>query len=498
MTASKRLGLLVIPVLFAVFPLLSLFAQNETEIELRVLWWPLALSVIAGLGAFGLALLAYRDAAKAAVLASVLVIAFFYYGAVAGWGPAGWWYVLLWAVITVVVVVALARTTRDVWSVTVVLAVAAVVLVAGPAIRIATYQVRHPVLSATDPRIWSRPLASPPAQDRSRLPDIYVLVPDDYPRPDVLRQYFHYTDTTFLDALRRRGFAVAPDERSPYSDSESNIAAEVNMDYLTGLPKILGPKSQDVRPVRRLIADNRAARLLEPLGYRYVHLDTDEVTFPTGNPDISSAAVPDSLENLWLQKTVLRVFGGPIGFDRAATDRRFRESVHTGFSRLHEVTKEPGPKFVLFHTLLPHDPYVFGPHGQPVDFPYASDAALGSTVGMPYFLRQLEYVNRELLRAVDAIRANSARPPVIVIVSDEGFQAENQFGERAMQQIRVKGLLALSLPGVPKPRVPGPPNTVNVLRYVFNQVLGTHYPTLPSHSYPEGDYPYQFEEMRVR
>ena len=168
MTASKRLGLLVIPVLFAVFPLLSLFAQNQTEVELRTLWWPLALCVIAGLGAFGLALLGYRDAAKAAVLASVLVIAFFYYGAVAGWGPAGWWYVLLWAVISVVVVVTLARTTRDAWSVTVVLAVAAVVLVAGPTIRIVTYQVRHPVLSATDPRIWPRPLASPPAQDGFR------------------------------------------------------------------------------------------------------------------------------------------------------------------------------------------------------------------------------------------------------------------------------------------------------------------------------------------
>ena len=361
MTASKRLGLLVVPILFAVFPLLSLFAQNQTEVELRVLWWPLALSVLAGLGAFGLALLAYRHAAKAAVLASLLMIAFFYYGAVAGWGPAGWWYVVLWAVISVVVVVALARTTRDLWSVTVVLAVAPVVLFAGPAIRIVGYQVQHPLLSATDPRIWSRPLAGPPARDRSGLPDIYVLVPDDYARADVLRRYFHYTDMTFLDALRRRGFAVAPDERSPYSDSESNIAAEVNMDYLIGLPKILSLKSQDVRPLRRLIADNRAARLLEPLGYRYVHLDTDEVTFPAGNPDISSAAVPDSLENLWLQKTVLRVFGGPIGFDRSATDRRFRDSVHTGFSRLREVTKEPGPKFVLFHTLLPHDPYVFGP-----------------------------------------------------------------------------------------------------------------------------------------
>ena len=498
MTVSKRLGLLAIPVLFAVFPLLSLFAQNQTDVELRTLWWPAALSVLAALVMFGLALLAYRDAAKAAVLASLLAIAFFYYGAVAGWGPSGWWYVLVWTVILVGAAVALARTALDVVSVAVVLAVAAVVLVAGPAIRIAGYQARHPVLSATDPRIWPHRLARPPAQARSRLPDIYVLVPDDYPRPDVLRRYFRYPNTAFLDALRRRGFALATDARSPYSDSESNIAAEVNMGYLTGLPKILGPKSQDVRPVRRLIADNRAARLLEPLGYRYVHLDTDEVTFPHGNPDVSSAAAPDSLENLWLQKTVLRVFGGPIGFDRSATDRRFRESVGAGFSRLRKVTNEPGPKFVLFHTLLPHDPYVFGARGQAVDFPYASDAALGSRLGMPYFRDQLEHVNHELLRAVDAIRANSARPPVIVIVSDEGFQAESQFGERAMQQIRVKGLLALSLPGVSNPRVPGPPNTVNVLRYVFNQVLGTHYPTLPSHSYPEGDYPYQYDEMLVR
>jgi len=37
-----------------------------------------------------------------------------------------------------------------------------------------------------------------------------------------------------------------------------------------------------------------------------------------------------------------------------------------------------------------------------------------------------------------------------------------------------------------------------VLRYVFNQKLGTHYPILPSHSYPEGDYPYLYEEMPVR
>ena len=117
---------------------------------------------------------------------------------------------------------------------------------------------------------------------------------------------------------------------------------------------------------------------------------------------------------------------------------------------------------------------------------------------MAYYLRQLEYLNSKLLETVDAILAHSKSPPVIVIQSDEGFQADAEtFGDAAMQQIRVKGLIALHLPGVRGSRMPSPPNTVNTLRFVFNRYLGAHYPLLRSASYPEQDLPYQFQEMRV-
>lgn len=72
------------------------------------------------------------------------------------------------------------------------------------------------------------------------------------------------------------------------------------------------------------------------------------------------------------------------------------------------------------------------------------------------------------------------------------------FGEAGMRQIRVKGLVALSIPGMHGAPAPDPPNTVNVLRHVFNKLFGTRYPMLRSASYPEGNYPYQWEEMRVR
>jgi hypothetical protein len=255
-----------------------------------------------------------------------------------------------------------------------------------------------------------------------------------------------------------------------------------------------------VRPVKRLIADNRSARLLAPLGYRYVHLDTDEVTFGASNPGISPLAPPDSFANLWLRKSILALVGGPVGFSQSATDARFRSSVEGQFRALEATARTAGPKFVVFHTLLPHDPYVYAANGAPVTFPSRSENDLGNRLGMDWYRRQLDYVSTKLLRAIDAVESQSRTPPAIVIQSDEGFQADpgTVGGDATMQDIRVKGLLALRVPGAQQAGPPQPPNTVNTLRFVFNHTLGTHYPMLHSASYPEGDLPYQFEPMRVR
>jgi hypothetical protein len=85
-------------------------------------------------------------------------------------------------------------------------------------------------------------------------------------------------------------------------------------------------------------------------------------------------------------------------------------------------------------------------------------------------------------------------------MADEGFEGRPEIlGKATLQDIRVKGILALSLPGAGKAGIPQPPNSVNALRFVFNRYFGTNYPMLPSHSYPEGDLTYQFtDELRVK
>ena len=312
----RRFASVFHPILFAAFPLLSLFEHNQSEVELSVVWVPLALSVAGAAALYAIFLLVFRHAAKAGALAALVAFAFFYYGTFAATiGLADRWFFPLWAALFVLGAVTLVRTRSDLANLTLVLGVSALVLIVRPVAGIAIYHANHPVISASDARLWPTRLPRPRLPSAARRPDIYFLIPDDYARPDVLRHHFRYDDSVFLGQLRKRGFVLSDQARSPYSDSEMNIAAAVNMDYLSRLPSILGRKSQDVRPVSKLIEDNRAARLLRSLGYRYVHLDTDEVTFSGGNPHISRLAAPDSFANLWLRNSVLRLIGGKLGFD---------------------------------------------------------------------------------------------------------------------------------------------------------------------------------------
>ncbi|MCW2766932.1 MAG: hypothetical protein JWO11_2891 [Nocardioides sp.] len=497
MARGLRWGVpLVATLLLAVFPLVSLFAHNQTEVELSVLWWPLVWCLGGAAATYCVFLVLARPPASAGVLASLVVVAFFYCGLFSEVAPSRR-FLALWLGVFIVALVLVLLTKRDLFALTVIAVFGAAAMVLPQLASIVLYHVHHPAPAATDPRLWPTALETPTPPTGAQLPDIYVIMPDDYVRADILQQYFNYDDGAFIQQLEDRGFVVSRESRSPYSYSEMNMASLLNLDYLSRFPEIMGTTSMDMRPVKRVMEDNRASRVLATLGYDYVHLDTDEVTFAGRNPNISPLASPDSFMSLWLQGSILRSVGGSLGFDDAANNARFRDSARSVFSALADVPATPGPKFVVFHTLLPHDPYLFGPQGEAVTFP--SEADHTGAVGMEYYLQQLEYVNGQILDAVDAIQARSATPPVILLQADEGFEVnENLFGEAATQDIRVKGLSAFNLPGHSGAGVPDPPNTVNDLRFVFNEYLGTHYPMLDTVSYPELDLLYQFDEIPVR
>src|SRR2546423_14774460 len=146
----KRLSPIVPAVLFAAFPVVSLFEHNQTELALGVLWWPLAISVATGAVLFVVFVLLLKRSAKAAVLASLVVVAFFYYGTwyaqFSSWGLSKGWFIALWAALFVLGVFAVLRTRRALNNFTLVLGVSAAVLTLGPVAKISIYQVNHPAV----------------------------------------------------------------------------------------------------------------------------------------------------------------------------------------------------------------------------------------------------------------------------------------------------------------------------------------------------------------
>jgi hypothetical protein len=288
LSVVRRLSPLVHPILFAAYPLLALFALNQTEVQLGVLWTPLALCVVAGAVLYAVFWLIFKDGPKAGALASLVCLTFFYHGIflekASGWGLSDGLFLALWLAIFVVGAVLLVRTSRGLESLTLVLVAGALVLIVAPIVKIAVWHANNPAVSLSDPRLWPTQLANPTLASGAPRPDVYVITPDDYARMDVLKQRFGYDPAPFVRQLEQRGFVLSNQNRSPYSDSELNMAAELNMDYITGVPKILGTDTKDSRPPRRMIEDNRASRLLETLGYRYIHLDTDEVTLLRRQP----------------------------------------------------------------------------------------------------------------------------------------------------------------------------------------------------------------------
>jgi len=138
------------------------------------------------------------------------------------------------------------------------------------------------------------------------------------------------------------------------------------------------------------------------------------------------------------------------------------------FSALESVSGLPGPKFVLAHLRVPHDPYLFAADGS-----FLSD----QTSHNPGYPDQVRCVNARLLPIVDDILARSGVPPVILIQGDHGspeFRADAR---------RMAILNAIHLPGPGKTMLYPTLSPVNSFRIVFDATFGTSFGTLPDVSW---------------
>jgi hypothetical protein len=492
------------PFLWALFPPLALLGYNISQINpansIRALLVILAATLIL-LGAFRLIL---RDWNKAAIVVTGFLVLFFSYGHIYNlihilFGVNIGRHRLLYPLFIIAFgLIIFGVTRRRNWPGLTV----ALNLIGAAALIFPLYQITSYSIHASDQRANTTnqelqaqiaSLSSPAGQNP---PDIYYIILDTYTRADTLEEYFSYDNSSFIESLQSQGFYVAGCSQSNYSFTDLSVASSLNFNYPQTLSSSFSIANKNISDIYPYIADSGVAQALHTMGYRLEAIDSgysptelshaDVYYSPEGSwQNLLPVGVINSYESMLLNTSggmVLNEFSAylPSSLQTFLSPYvQHRERILYALDKLGEIGTTPGPKFVFAHILAPHNPFVFGPDGEPIErkTPFTlnddqdvvrfEDYALG-------YRDQVVYLNQRVLEIVASLIKASSQPPVIIIQGDHGVP-------------RISGsedtiLNAYYLPGGAEKELYPSITPVNTFRVIFNQYFAGQLPLLADQS----------------
>ena len=493
------------PGLIALFPILSLLANNVGHIDYSLAYRAINLAV--GTSVFvmlGLHLI-YKSWHRAAVFTSALMAMVFSYGHVHNYAAGkelfglvigGHRYiVILYAVIFAVILWWIRDPGRDYKTATLSLNTFAIALLIFPIYTIAAYESAYARDAADYRKSISGNKLFADLSVSASSPDIYFIVLDQYGRSDVLEKYFDYNNGFLIQALKEMGFYIASCAHSNYMSTSLSLAATLNLEYVTELDDAFEPRDPGYHYLWVTIKDNRVRKTLEDLGYQTIAFQTDfrftefadaEYYFKTSSPDVNK------FESLLLSNSAAQflIDQGYIEKESLSEHDRKRDLVFEVFERLASVPSLPGKKFVFVHLLVPHPPFVFGPGGEKlVVDAYLENGEAGYRRDdfRAGYRNQVIFISRQISQLIRAILDASPRPPVIILQGDHGpitIPIAERFGI----------LSAFLLPdaGAELYQTMSP---VNNFRVIFNAYFNGAFPLLPDRNlYNSISDPYHYVE----
>jgi hypothetical protein len=344
------------------------------------------------------------------------------------------------------------------------------------------------------------------------MPDVYLIVLDKYTGSRMLSKSFGFDNGAMNESLRERGFVLPTDPRANYVLTFLALAAMLNVRYLDDLPARFTTEGrwEDAYP---LIEHNRVVKEFRAQGYRIVTVPSAFGATRQNRAADAEVPAPSAVRSevyaRWIQWTagpMLRTLAcTALGCDPGTPPYLPSTAgfVDLAFRALDSLSHQAEqPKFVFAHLLLPHEPYLFGPHCEQRSAYWPQDDSDRTRIRTAY-VDQIQCLNRRLLSLIDTIRARSRVPPVILLQGDHGH---GQLGRdlppltaASAQAVaeRQSVFAAYLLPSLPAGSISDSIGPVNIMRLVLRQYLHLDLPQLPEHTYWSSGYqPYHFTPIR--
>ncbi|HEX6433530.1 MAG TPA: sulfatase-like hydrolase/transferase, partial [Gemmatimonadales bacterium] len=322
------------------------------------------------------------------------------------------------------------------------------------------------------------------------VPDIYLLVLDEYAHAAVLQNLFQFENRMFEDSLRQLGFTIPRLVRSNYVHTVLSLPSLLNFSHLTRLTQEVGARSTDASLPNYLLEHNRTASYLKQRGYRFLFYPSQ--WWPSTNRNRNADWEFDAwtgfnpareVSRSDLRRSLIRTTALDYVIRDDAWDADF---IRRTLTALEAVPEHAEPTFAFAHIVSPHWPYVFQ-----ADCRVARETQVSGRVGRQRaYIDQLQCLIRLILHTVSTILQRSTVPPVILLQGDHGTNllrysdaASAKAVTSAQASERLGAFGAYYLPGAGRALFADSVTVVNVLQKVLSYYAGADVSPQPDDLY---------------
>lgn len=496
----------IYPFLLACYPVLNLYARNCYQTPPGDIFRPWVLSVVISALLLFLLRLATRSWHRAGLLYLIYFLLFFtftsvYIGlrdvVVLGFKPGDILNVLgAWLVVFLMSTYVMIRQVKREFPVlTLYLNVTVAVVLIFPLLQIGNFWVRNRFgvsQAITYPKIETR------SDAKVTTPDIYYIILDAYARSDILEQSFGVDNSKFLQFLEGRGFYVAEQSHSNYSQTGLSIPSSLTFNYLQQAPELSDPDQDSRFLAHQILNSSPMWPYLRQLGYEIVSTNSYDIVsldrvdhlidVPRSYTEFEQVLLLNSVSALWLWMQV---------------PRAHYEFVRGQLAVLPDVTQLQSPKFVFIHLVLPHQPFVFDEQGN-----FVPPDGIGMDGGFTFYgdreayvegySRQVGYVSQWAEKFVNKLLQDSQGKAIIILQGDHGPNPyyDGWYDHTCIRE-RMAILNAYYFPDERGYAMLYPSITpVNTFRVVLDAYLGTQLGLLEDRSYYSlWEAPYRFIDV---
>lgn len=509
--------IIIHPILFAIFPVLSLYYHNQDLANISYIFSSLAFLIIGAALLFFALNKIIKNSHQTAIITSLFLILFFSFGHFLNLfipkitfgnyviNNANYFILLtIWLVIFTALCLIILTGRKTYNNLTKYLNAVAFFLVIIPLAGIGYYEFNANTTALTL-EVSNHNLTLTEIKNLPDLPDIYYIILDGYGRADVLQKIYNYDNTAFINYLTAKGFFIGRQSSANYPQTYLSIASALNLNYVDKLISI-NELSDDRGPLRNLLKNNQVYYFLKKIGYKFAALPSTW-TGTAGNihADINIGQKNlglNEFESMLINTTPLKII-----FDKGMHLNNLRERILFAFDHIPDITEIEAPTFTYVHILSPHPPFIFNADGDAIT-PEGSGSGLdgdhyfkenpGVARYRKKYIDQLIFINKQTMTMIDEIIKKSAKPPLIIIQSDHGPGStvvwENP--EITNMKERMPILNAYYLPPIAQASLYESITPINTFRIIFNSIFKTNLELLEDRNYfATWSQPYKFIDV---